>query len=122
MRRSFVFEGFSIHARRLPNRRRSESREIVHNGSHRLTLSVGFYDDGRLGECFVTGSKIGSELEATARDSAILVSLLLQSQVDLADIAHSLTINPDAAPASILGTVVRAMLDLEGEMNHARPA
>jgi hypothetical protein len=107
---------------RLPNRRRSETKEIVHNGNHKLTLSVGFCNDGRLGECFVASPKIGTELEATARDSAVLISLLLQHQVALADIAHSLTINPDGAPSSIVGTVVRAMLDLEGEMKRARPA
>ena len=105
---------------RLPNRRRSETKEIVHNGNHKLTLSVGFYDDGRLGECFVASRKIGTELEATARDSAVLISLLLQNQVALADIAHSLTVNPDGVASSIVGTVVRAMLDLEGEMNRAR--
>jgi ribonucleoside-diphosphate reductase alpha chain len=95
---------------RLLNRRRSESRDIAHNG-HKLTLTVGFYDDGRVGECFVASPKIGSELEATARDGAILISLLLQNQVAIADINHSLAVNPDGSPGSIIGTVVKAMLD-----------
>jgi len=101
---------------RLPNRRRSETREIIHNGGHKLTLSVGFYDDGRFGECFVASSKIGTELEATARDSAILISLLLQNQVALTGIAHSLTINPDGSPSSVVGTVVNALLEYEGRL------
>src|SRR6516162_8074672 len=95
---------------RLENRRRSEVREIAHNGHHRLTLCIGFYADGRPGECFVSSPKIGTELEATARDSAILISILLQSQVALIDIAHSLTVNPNGTPASIVGTVAKAML------------
>jgi hypothetical protein len=98
---------------RLLSRRRSETREIFHNDHHRLTLCVGFYDDGRPGECFVTSSKIGTELEATARDCAILIALLLQNKVALADIAHSLTVNPNSTPSSIVGTVVEAMLDLQ---------
>jgi len=96
----------------LPNRRYSEIQEIAHNGGrHKLMLSVSFYDDGRLGECFASGSKIGSELESTANDGAILISLLLQNQVSLADIAHSLSISPNGSPASIIGTVVKAMID-----------
>ena len=104
---------------RLPNRRRSETREIIHNGGHKLTLSVGFYDDGRFGECFVASSKIGTELEATARDSVILISLLLQNQVALTGIAHSLTINPDGSPSSVVGTVVNALLEYEGQYGKA---
>jgi hypothetical protein len=96
----------------LGNRRRSEICEIAHNGHHRLSLCIGFYEDGRPGECFVSSPKIGTELEATARDSAILISLLLQNQVALTDIAHSLTVNPNGTPTSIVGTVIEAMLDL----------
>jgi hypothetical protein len=100
----------------LPQRRRCETKEIVHsNGKattgHPLTLTVGFYPDNRLAECFVTAAKSGTELEATGRDGAVLISLLLQHGVALKTITHSLTANPDGSPSSIIGTVAQAMLE-----------
>jgi hypothetical protein len=39
--------------------------------------------DGRLGEVFITGLKIGTSADTAARDSAIAASLALQHGVEL---------------------------------------
>ncbi|UGY21495.1 hypothetical protein HU675_0026065 [Bradyrhizobium septentrionale] len=60
----------------LPQRRSCETFEISFGGlakSHTITL--GFYDDGVLGEVFINGGKSGEQVEAIARDGAVLLSL-----------------------------------------------
>lgn len=63
--------------RRLPNWRHHEVLEFHHNG-HGFTLGLGNYDDGLIGEIFLTAHKSGSDLEALARDAAIIISVALQ--------------------------------------------
>ena len=46
-----------------------------------------------------------------ARDQAIQTSLALQNGISLESIDHSLTINSDGTPSSLIGTVVRALLN-----------
>ena len=47
----------------LATRRSSETFELRH-GAHNIVFSVslGFYDDGTIGEVFVTGGKAGSDV------------------------------------------------------------
>jgi len=75
---------------KLPNRRAGETREFrLHGVSYRATL--GFYPDGRLGEVFLTGGKIGSNADVAVRDSAILASIALQYGVPLTTLSGALT-------------------------------
>ena len=43
-----------------------------------FTVTVGFFDDGAMGEVFVDSRKTGGDVEAIARDAAVLLSLALQ--------------------------------------------
>lgn len=91
----------------LPPRRRAETVEIRHGGHNApFVVTVGFYDDGRPGEVFIDGAKSGSDMAATTRDGAILLSLALQHGVPLETIRHAVSRNPDGKASSIVGVVV----------------
>jgi hypothetical protein len=62
---------------RLPNRRLAESFELEVGGL-RYKVTIGRFPDGSLAECFVSNHKAGNASDVSARDSGILVSLLLQ--------------------------------------------
>ena len=91
----------------LPQRRRAETFEIAFGGlksSHIVTL--GFYDDGALGEVFINGGKSSELVEAMARDGAVLLSLALQYGADLHNIKSAITRDGQGSPSSIIGAVV----------------
>jgi hypothetical protein len=91
----------------LPMRRRCETFEIAFGGlTKRHTVSVGYYDDGRPGEVFISGGKSGEVVEAIARDGAVLLSMALQHGVALDTIRHALTRDSFDQPTSIVGAVV----------------
>ena len=90
---------------RLPNRRRNESFEFFHAGLA-FTASVGFFEDGPLGELFLSSHKPGSPIEAIARDSAIMASLALQFGATLETIRAALTKDHDGQPATLLGAAL----------------
>jgi hypothetical protein len=92
----------------LPSRRANETFEITHN-QQRVTITLGFYPNHGIGEVFISAAKAGSELEATARDGAILVSMMLQHGITLAGVASALTRDQDGRPSSIIGAVIDSL-------------
>lgn len=58
--------------RRLPDRRHQVSFEFEHAGLF-FNLGIGFYEDGRYGEVFMSSDKPGSPIEAIARDAAVVL-------------------------------------------------
>ena len=54
----------------LPQSRMCESFEMFHNG-HALHISIGRYPDGKLGEVFIDGAKIGSDVETVCHNAAV---------------------------------------------------
>jgi ribonucleoside-diphosphate reductase alpha chain len=99
----------------LPQRRASETFEVEH-GSKRCAVTVGFYGDGSLGEVFVTAPKAGSELEAIARDGAVLLSIAIQHRVPLDVMRHAITREGDGRASTIIGAVIdRLVADAEGD-------
>ncbi len=96
----------------LPIRRRSETTEFSHAGLS-FKLSVGFRpSSGEIAEIFLSSSKVGSPIEALARDAAILVSIALQHGAELAKIRHALTRDHDGGPATLIGAALD-ILDAE---------
>lgn len=95
----------------LPHRRFSTNFTLEFQGE-RYDVTTGFYDDGRFGEIFINrirdkaAAKLGQQLDAVCRDSAILMSLALQYGGNLADLKHSITRDDDGAPMSIVGAIV----------------
>jgi hypothetical protein len=91
----------------LPVRRRSETFDIPWGGYTRYhTVTVGYYDDGKIGEVFINGGKSGEQVEAIARDGAVLLSIALQHGVPLDTVRSAITRDGQGEPSSIVGAVV----------------
>jgi hypothetical protein len=96
---------------RLPNLRRQESLEFWHGGLG-FTLGIGFRPDGRVAEMFISAHKVGSPIEAIARDAAIILSIALQHGADVEVIRRALTQDHGGAPASLVGAALEALFSL----------
>jgi hypothetical protein len=75
--------------KRLPDRRASETFDFQSQGP-RFTATVSRFDDGRLGEIFLTNHKAGSMAGINASDAAVVASIALQFGVPLDVIRHAL--------------------------------
>lgn len=73
---------------KLPNRRATRTLEVK-IGGETLTLGVGEYEDGRLGEIFVNVDHMGSSLSALTNCFCILLSKALQYGMPLEEIVGS---------------------------------
>ena len=94
--------------RTLPQRRASETFDLRF-WNQNFTVTVGFYPDGTPGEVFIDGGKTGQDIQSTARDAAVVLSLALQHGTAIETIRHAVTRNSAGAPSSILGAVVDRM-------------
>lgn len=105
----------------LPQRRPTITFEAEHVASGKPTtfdVSVGYFDDGeRPAEVFISGTKAGSEVEATARDGAVLLSIALQFGVPLDVMRGAITRDENGVPSSIIGAVVDQIAKLEQSNN-----
>ena len=68
-----------------------------------FTATVGFYDDGRLGELFLHAGKSEQAMESISRDLAVVTSLALQYGAPVKTIEGALTKLSDGRPAGPLG-------------------
>ena len=59
---------------------------------------------------FISGTKAGSDVEATARDGAVLLSIALQHGVPLLTIHGAITRGRNNEPATILGAVIDRLM------------
>ena len=91
--------------RTLPQRRAAETFDLRF-WNQLFTVTVGFYADGTPGEVFIDGGKTGQDIESTARDAAVVLSLALQHGAPIETTQHAVTRNPSGSAASILGAVV----------------
>ena len=92
--------------RRLPNRRPSITRTLVHDGGI-YAVSIGFDPtDGWLGEVFTHGAKVGSAMDGILDDACIALSLLLQHGVEPTALATSMgRLGDGKTPASVIGAL-----------------
>jgi hypothetical protein len=91
--------------RELPTRRLCIT-ETLRWRDNLYDVSVGFFDDGTPAEVFVRGSKAGSEIETTARDWAVTLSIALQHGTPLARLDHATLREANGEPASLIGAIV----------------
>jgi len=104
----------TAHRRPLPMRRRCETFELPFGGLTKgHVVTVGFYPDGLPGELFINGGKSGEQVEAIARDGAILISMCLQFGVPLETIRNAITRTGGGEPLSIVGAVVDRLMETE---------
>lgn len=116
---------------KLPPRREGVAMRVEHrmtNGEHfGLHVTANIDPSGRVREVFCANPMTGSDLDALLTDGAILISLLLQGGVTLAEIGAKLgEVRPESgipgAPASAIGTIVRAALVIENELDGGTPS
>ena len=96
-----------------------ETRMIRWTGSDdqltEYSVTVGYYLDGRPGEVFANGAKVGSAMRALLEDACVVVSLALQHGIEPSALAHSLARVPvsetESAPASVIGAVVELLAE-----------
>jgi hypothetical protein len=79
----------SAHRERLPNRRLHWLYRFECDGQS-YTGGIGRFDDGRIAEIFINGSKVGTAAETNAQDAAIVASLALQHGCPIQTIRHAL--------------------------------
>ena len=91
--------------RTLPQCRASETFDLRF-WNQNFTVSIGRYPDGMIGEVFIDGGKTGQDIQSTARDAAVVISLALQYGVAVESVRHAITRNSDGSPSSLLGAVV----------------
>ena len=100
--------------RTMPQRRHAETFEMTFGDMRRVHfVTCGFYDDGALGEVFISGSKSGEAVEAVARDGAVLLSIALQHGVELTTIQSAITRDAQGTPSSIVGAVVDRLCEVK---------
>ena len=98
---------------RLPHRRESETIDLFFAGRG-FAVTIGFYPDGRLGEVFSSGVKVGSDLDAILADACVAISLLLQHGVTPAALARSMGRAGDGiTPASVIGALSDCLAEQE---------
>ena len=91
--------------RTLPQRRAAETF-VLRLWNQVFTVTVGFYADGTPGEVFIDGGKTGQDIQSTARDAAVVLSLALQHGTPIETIRYAVTRGASKEPASILGAVI----------------
>lgn len=98
----------------LPNRRPSENEEISFFGTP-VSVSFGYYDDGRVAEVFLSTRKSGSAVDIAARDTAVLLSLLLQYGCSAQIIGRAITADAQGKPEGLAGTIARLVEERQRE-------
>lgn len=87
---------------RLPARRRNETIRFEHAG-HTYFATLGYYEDGWLGELFLSSGKVGTALDVATRDSAIAISFALQYGCTAEMIRGAFLRDEDGTPHGALG-------------------
>ena len=71
-----------------------------------VIVTTGYHADGRVGEVFITSSKVGSNTEAIARDAAVVLSIAIQFGVPLTTLRGAVTREQDGSPSTVIGAVL----------------
>jgi ribonucleoside-diphosphate reductase alpha chain len=91
---------------RLPNRRASTTFNFD-CGPHRYSATVSYFPDSyRPAEIFLGNGRAGSDIDAAAKDSAVVCSLALQFGVPVETIRHALLRDPRGIASSPLGVAL----------------
>ena len=94
---------------RLPNRRGSVTFAFD-CGPHRYLATISYFPGtDRLAEIFLGNGRAGSDIDAAAKDSAVVASIALQHGVPVDTIRKAVLRNSDGTPASPLGCALDAI-------------
>lgn len=84
---------------------------LVEFAGEKYLVTIGTYEDGRIGEIFIDrikdklASKLGYQLDGTCRDAAVVLSIALQFGTELSSIAKAVSRDDEDMPTSIIGAV-----------------
>lgn len=99
---------------RLADRRRCETFVFEHvtpgGYSQFYTASVGYYEDGSVGEVFISRGHSGTDVDIAIRDSAIALSLALQHGCPLELASAAFLRREGGAADGPLGTLVNILV------------
>ena len=88
---------------RLANRRASETFNF-HCGTHHYTATVSYFPGtNQLAEIFLGNGRAGSDVDAAAKDSAVVASLAFQYGVPVEVLRRALLRDPRGQASSPLG-------------------
>jgi hypothetical protein len=100
----------------LPTRRRNITFDMKFGDQNAdYAVTVGYYDDGRIGEVFIDGAKSGSAMSAITHDAATIVSIGLQYGVPIETFRHAISREANGDPATVLGAVLDKINEMENE-------
>jgi hypothetical protein len=88
---------------RLPNRRASMTFGFECGPHHYVATISYFPNDGQLAEIFLGNGRAGSDIDAAAKDSAVVASIALQHGVPVNVIRRALLRDPHGRASSPLG-------------------
>jgi len=91
--------------RRLPNRRPVEIIDTEFR-RRRYAVLIGRFDDGTIAETFVEPTKVGSDGAEDSRDVGIILSIALQSGVDVEAMRSAVSRIEQGRPSSLTGHVL----------------
>ena len=107
---------------RLPDRRQSVLLGLEHQGTQ-YSLSVGFFDNGKPGEVFLSGAKVGSDVDGLLADLRVLLSRALQHGDNVAELSTGMgRLGSGEAPASIVGAILDRVASETTKSAEHRPA
>lgn len=107
----------------LPTRRATVIVQFTHchlsGSASTFNLCVGFRPDGRIGEVFLDSlQRLNTDADVMAKDLAVLLSLAIQSGMDLKDLRESVMQDAGLKAEGLLGQ----LLDLLDEVQRNPPS
>ena len=104
----------SVMREKLPSRRPRLTVTFEHAG-HTYHGGAGFYEDGRIGEVFLTAGKSGTHLQNSLHDASIAASIALQRGSTVRELLKACIKNEDGTPAGAMGQMFMMLVDMEDE-------
>ncbi len=106
---------------RLPDRRPNETVDIEFEQVP-YAITIGFFSDGRCGEVFTHGAKVGSAMDGLLDDACVALSILLQFGAEPAQLAASMgSLGADRGRASVIGVIIDTLAERQAA-EPGRPA
>lgn len=97
----------------LPTRRESDRIKFEFSGI-KYYGTIGYNREGQISEIFLQAGRIGSGIEAIARDTAVAASLALQFGCPIDVMRNAVTRLDDKSPAGPLGKLLDLISVSEG--------
>ena len=93
---------------RLAQRRNSENLTLIWEGQQ-YELTIGFYDDGRIGEVFADSGKSPQTVQQLMSDACILISIALQHNVTVDSLLNSIPKHEGGKPYTVIGKILQLL-------------